>query len=254
MPCRIEIPLTMFHLPTSLRVAALLLALPLLLSTGCTSAEVATPNPRCNDSVVACLDGKAVVSIETDKGRFTVEVDGNAAPLTSGNFVDLVQRGAYDGTVFHRVIPGFVAQGGDPASALAETPKEQYGTGNFIDPATGQSRLIPLEISLKGEDLPRYGQPVAEPGISDRVKLPHAPRCRCHGPLPVARFGQRAVLRCAGAPARPGRQLRGVRCRDERHGGGGPAGKRRSADRRQAGGCELKGCPRPVRASPAGAP
>ena len=174
MPCRIETPLTMFHLPNPLRVAALLLALPLLLSTGCTSAEVATPNPRCNDSVVACLDGKAVVSIETDKGRFTVEVDGNAAPLTSGNFVDLVQRGAYDGTVFHRVIPGFVAQGGDPASALADTPKEQYGTGNFIDPATGQSRLIPLEISLKGEDMPRYGQPVAEPGISDRVKLPHA--------------------------------------------------------------------------------
>ena len=164
----------MFSLPSPLRIAALLLALPLLLSTGCTSAEVVAPNPRCDDSVVACLEGKAVVSIETDKGRFTVEVDGNAAPLTSGNFVDLVRRGTYDGTVFHRVIPGFVAQGGDPASALAATPKEQYGTGNFIDPETGQSRLIPLEISLKGEDQPRYGQPMVEPGISNRVKLPHA--------------------------------------------------------------------------------
>ena len=46
-------------------------------------------------------------------------IDGNLAPATAGNFVDLVKRGTYDGTVFHRVIKKpvpFVVQGGDPLS------------------------------------------------------------------------------------------------------------------------------------------
>ena len=190
----------MFPLPNRFRIAALFLALPLVLFTGCTAAEDMTRNPgrftsvapclegkaevirETTTSTVPCLEGKAEVALETTKGRFTVEVDGGAAPLTSGNFVDLVRRGIYDGTIFHRVIPGFVAQGGDPASAVATTPKEQYGTGNFIDPDTGQSRFIPLEISLTGEDHPRYDELVAEPGISGRLKLRHAP-----GALAMAR-------------------------------------------------------------------
>jgi len=43
-----------------------------------------------------------------------VEVDGNNAPVTAGNFVDLVDRGLDAGVSFHRVIPDFVVQGGDP--------------------------------------------------------------------------------------------------------------------------------------------
>ena len=50
------------------------------------------------------------IAIETNKGTIVVELDGNRAPITVSNFVTYVRDGHYDGTIFHRVIPGFVAQ------------------------------------------------------------------------------------------------------------------------------------------------
>ncbi|MDJ0711478.1 MAG: peptidylprolyl isomerase [Woeseiaceae bacterium] len=52
------------------------------------------------------------ILVETTEGSFKLELDGKAAPLTVANFLGLVDSGFYDGTVFHRVIPGFMAQGG----------------------------------------------------------------------------------------------------------------------------------------------
>ena len=80
--------------------------------------------------------------IETDKGTFTVELYEDKAPITAGNFIDLVERGFYDGLTFHRYEPNFVIQGGDP---------EGSGRGGFIDPQTGRERRIKLEVS---RDLP----------------------------------------------------------------------------------------------------
>jgi len=54
------------------------------------------------------------VRIETDLGSFTIELFPEDAPNTVANFKALAARGFYDGLTFHRVIPGFVAQGGDP--------------------------------------------------------------------------------------------------------------------------------------------
>ncbi len=54
------------------------------------------------------------VKIETSKGPIVIELFENEAPQTVGNFVNLVEKGTYDGTIFHRVLPGFMAQGGDP--------------------------------------------------------------------------------------------------------------------------------------------
>ena len=159
--------------------ALLLAAVPLLLLTShAQTSHAQTQNTMtetigCANSAVSCLDGKATITISTSKGDFTVEVDGTAAPLTSGNFVDLVERGIYDGTVFHRVIPGFVAQGGDPDSADPGTPPDRFGRGGFVDPGTGQERKIPLEIALTGEEQPRYGKVLTEPGLRDRLKLRH---------------------------------------------------------------------------------
>jgi len=52
------------------------------------------------------------VDLETSKGTIRVELDEAKAPLSSKNFLDYVDAGHYDGTVFHRVIPGFMIQGG----------------------------------------------------------------------------------------------------------------------------------------------
>ena len=52
------------------------------------------------------------VLVETTEGNFKLELNGKAAPLTVANFLKLVESGHYNGTIFHRVIPGFMAQGG----------------------------------------------------------------------------------------------------------------------------------------------
>jgi peptidyl-prolyl cis-trans isomerase B (cyclophilin B) len=114
-----------------------------------------------------------------------VEVDGTNAPITAGNFVDLVQRGVYNGLVFHRVIrqpEPFVVQGGDPQSKNPNVPIEQLGTGNFVDPATQQPRYIPLEIVPAGAAKPLYHQTFSDAGLTAAPKLKHT-----RGALAMAR-------------------------------------------------------------------
>jgi len=52
------------------------------------------------------------IQFETTEGRIVLELEGRRAPLTVGNFLQLLDSGYFDGTVFHRVIPGFMIQGG----------------------------------------------------------------------------------------------------------------------------------------------
>ena len=52
------------------------------------------------------------VIMETTKGNITLELDSEKAPQTVANFVEYAKSGHYDGTIFHRVIPGFMIQGG----------------------------------------------------------------------------------------------------------------------------------------------
>lgn len=83
------------------------------------------------------LSGKVNVEIEVeDYGTIALELDADEAPITVTNFVDLVEEGFYDGLTFHRIIDGFMIQGGDPNGD---------GTG-------GSSRTIKGEFSSNGVD------------------------------------------------------------------------------------------------------
>ena len=53
-------------------------------------------------------------TFKTERGEFEIMLFANDAPLTVENFVNLARAEFYDGTTFHRVIPGFMVQGGDP--------------------------------------------------------------------------------------------------------------------------------------------
>ncbi len=122
------------------------------------------------------LNGEATVVLTVNNRPITIQVNGNAAPYTAGNFVDLVQRGVYDGTIFHRVIRSpqpFVAQGGDPQSKDPSVNPQAYGTGSFVDPATGKPRYIPLEILPEGATEPVYSRTLKSAGISQPPKLSH---------------------------------------------------------------------------------
>lgn len=72
-----------------------------------------------------------IAIIETPKGTIKFELKESEAPITTKNFIDLAQKGFYNGLIFHRVEPGFVIQGGDPKG---------NGTG-------GSGKNIPLEIA-----------------------------------------------------------------------------------------------------------
>lgn len=60
--------------------------------------------------------------VSTQRGDFTIALDREAAPVTVNNFVTLAQEGYYDGLTFHRVVPGFVVQGGDPTGSGSGGP------------------------------------------------------------------------------------------------------------------------------------
>lgn len=125
------------------------------------------------------LKGRATVSVQTEKGEITVVVDGYSAPVTAGNFVDLVDRGFYDGLPFIRSEESYVLQTGDPEG-------KEVG---FIDPATGKYRNIPLEVLVRDEKEPIYG-----------ITLEDAGRYRDEPVLPFSAFGTVAMARSEAEP------------------------------------------------------
>jgi peptidyl-prolyl cis-trans isomerase B (cyclophilin B) len=142
--------------------------------SGCAAEGTAARPIGCATASTPCLNGSATVAMQTSKGEVRLQLDGVAAPLTAGNFVDLVQRGVYNGTAFHRVVrqpSPFVVQGGDPLSANPMTPASQYGQGSFIE--NGEARLIPLEMRLKQDQAPTYGQELTAPDIGRQLALVH---------------------------------------------------------------------------------
>ncbi|AFZ05898.1 peptidyl-prolyl cis-trans isomerase cyclophilin type [Oscillatoria nigro-viridis PCC 7112] len=125
------------------------------------------------------LKGRATVAVQTEKGEITVVVDGYSAPVTAGNFVDLVDRGFYDGLPFIRSEESYVLQTGDPEG-------KEVG---FIDPATGKYRNIPLEVLVRDEKEPIYG-----------ITLEDAGRYRDEPVLPFSAFGTVAMARTETDP------------------------------------------------------
>jgi peptidyl-prolyl cis-trans isomerase B (cyclophilin B) len=123
------------------------------------------------------LEGKATVVMAVKGSPITIELDGTNAPITAGNFVDLVQKGVYDGLVFHRVVrqpQPFVVQGGDPQGKDPKFPAARLGTGGFIDPKNSRERYIPLEIQVKGAKTPTYSMTLEQAGIAEQPVLQHS--------------------------------------------------------------------------------
>jgi cyclophilin family peptidyl-prolyl cis-trans isomerase len=84
--------------------------------------------------------GPQVVVLETTQGAIVIELREKDAPLTTANFKKLVKSKFYDGTYFHRVIPRFMIQGGDPNTKDADLRNDGLGGPNYT---------IPAEIKLK---------------------------------------------------------------------------------------------------------
>jgi peptidyl-prolyl cis-trans isomerase B (cyclophilin B) len=84
--------------------------------------------------------GMKTVRMETSKGDITLELDGDKAPETVTNFVEYANAGYYDGTVFHRVIAGFMIQGGGFTADMEQKPTNaqiKNEAANGLKNATG---------------------------------------------------------------------------------------------------------------------
>jgi peptidyl-prolyl cis-trans isomerase B (cyclophilin B) len=147
--------------------------------TGCRT--VAQPKPKTADvkKPKAQLDPGTtyVATVKTNCGSFGITLDAKRAPKTGGAFKALADKGFFDKTTFHRIVPGFVIQGGDPAGdgtggpgfsvteappqdltytkgvvAMAKTATEAPGTsGSQFFVVTGADAQLPPEYALLGK-------------------------------------------------------------------------------------------------------
>ena len=131
------------------------------------------------------LTGEAVLEMVINGEVVRLTLAGADAPITAGNFVDLVSQKFYDGLVFHRVVrepQPFVVQGGDPQSKDPNFPAARLGTGGYVDAKTGVERNIPLEIlPVKATEI-LYEKTFQMAQVNDVPKLPHT-----RGALAMAR-------------------------------------------------------------------
>jgi peptidyl-prolyl cis-trans isomerase B (cyclophilin B) len=144
-------------------------------------SEVAPPEPRQEGGgekeTELPADKKAELVVETNCGTFTIKLDPKASPKTVASVAGLAEAGFYDDTTFHRIVPGFVVQGGDPTAtgtggpgystvdtpaestrytmgvvAMAKTPTEAPGTsGSQFFIVTGADIGLPPEYAVIGK-------------------------------------------------------------------------------------------------------
>ena len=91
----------------------------------CESVEAPAPRePEAREAPSEPLDASTThtLTFDTSCGSFTITLDPDLAPETSASLVALAQDGYFDDTIFHRVVPGFVIQGGDPTQTGAGGP------------------------------------------------------------------------------------------------------------------------------------
>jgi peptidyl-prolyl cis-trans isomerase B (cyclophilin B) len=161
-------------------------------TTSTTTTTAATPSAKGCEEVPAAEPKKVhlkapkeqvqaseqiTATVETNCGSFDIELDTQGSPKTASSFVHLVDEGLYDGTSFHRVVDGFVIQGGDPAGsgkggpgysvvekppvdaeytegtvAMAKSPVEPDGTsGSQFFVVTVPDAGLPAQYAILGE-------------------------------------------------------------------------------------------------------
>ncbi|MBA2506433.1 MAG: peptidylprolyl isomerase [Thermoleophilaceae bacterium] len=144
--------------------------------TTAAGAEDACQNKETKGAALA--EGKDYsVDVTTSEGAFTIALDPEKGPRTARSFVDLAKKGFFDDTEFHRIVPDFVIQGGDPTNsgtggpgystcdtpppdtkytkgvvAMAKSAQEEPGTaGSQFYVVTGDASQLPAEYAVLGE-------------------------------------------------------------------------------------------------------
>jgi peptidylprolyl isomerase len=101
--------------------------------------------------IISCGGNMKTATFKTTEGNFKIELFTNTMPITTENFIKLANNGFYDNTKFHRVIPEFMIQGGDPLSK-DDSKKHLWGTGDpgykIKDEFAGPNKNVVGTISM----------------------------------------------------------------------------------------------------------
>jgi cyclophilin family peptidyl-prolyl cis-trans isomerase len=103
-----------------------LLGLAALIITACTGEESVAKQYDAPPALTIALNAKYTATFKTGKGDIVVELFADQVPNTVNNFVFLAREGFYDNTMFHRVIPDFMVQGGDPTGTGTGGPGYRF--------------------------------------------------------------------------------------------------------------------------------
>jgi peptidyl-prolyl cis-trans isomerase B (cyclophilin B) len=176
----------------------------------CSPVDPPAPRDRTAPKPKAPLDPRKTydVTLKTNCGSFTIRLAVKTSPATSASFASLARRGYFDGTLFHRIVPGFVIQGGDPSAsgfggpgyttvdkpptttrytkgivAMAKGAADPAGAGGsqfFV--VTGEDARLPPDYAVLGhvengldvvERIGRLGDPATEKP-TQAVEIEHA--------------------------------------------------------------------------------
>jgi cyclophilin family peptidyl-prolyl cis-trans isomerase len=148
-------------------------------SNGCTTVDQPKPEARTAAKPTKGLDPSKsyAVTLHTNCGSFTIDLAVKTSPATTASFVSLANKGFFDHTIFHRIVPGYIIQGGDPTAsglggpgystvdkppatarytlgtvAMAKTQAEPAGTsGSQFFVVTAQDTQLPPDYAVLGE-------------------------------------------------------------------------------------------------------
>ncbi len=109
------------------------------------------------------------VSFETTLGNLIIELDDEKAPNTAKNFADYVRSGFYDGTIFHRIIPGFVVQGGGMESGM----NQKKGNDPIRNEATNGLKNLRGTLSMARTNDPHSATSQFFINLTDNAALDH---------------------------------------------------------------------------------
>ncbi|HZT92150.1 MAG TPA: peptidylprolyl isomerase [Gaiellaceae bacterium] len=175
-------------------------------ASGCAAVSAPPAQQRTAPKPTRRLDPAKTydVTLRTSCGSFTVRLAVTTSPAATASFVALVRRGFFDRTIFHRIVPGFVVQGGDPTAtgtggpgyttvdrpprstrytlgvvAMAKTAAQPAGTsGSQFFVVTARNAGLPPEYAVLGrvvrglavvERIGRFGDPASLTGAPTRI-------------------------------------------------------------------------------------
>ncbi len=149
----------------------------LLSISGCYKSTKEISSDICLTVInISCIKKNTRVEMNTSKGLVVLEIDSESAPLTASNFLSIVNRGLYEGTIFNRVIRKpfpFIVQGGYKDLQYNFNSNFKSNDESYIKKGSAPLVKIPLEIKLKGEANPRYNKLILNYDDFNRIELNH---------------------------------------------------------------------------------